>query len=479
LSFNLDQSHDAFQEMRPRVSARLVAASTMLELSGLALQEAIVRELEENPALEADETSTCEVCGTPLQGSICPTCLRLQRQDLPGDGPDSWEPDLDTTSAQRNEDDDFDPLSTAAGRETLQERLIADLGSIVPREDKPICEHLVGNLDERGYLACSVEEIADTLMVDLARVEAVLAALQTLEPVGVGARDLRECLLIQIDHLALRGIHHPLVRPIVEEHMSILASRKLERIARVMRVPIEEVEAAARFIREHLNPFPAQGHAGAEAIAEARATYTWPDVVIVQVEDAFVVEVIEARRLELRVASAYQQLARAGQELGEPEKEHVKQFVTRAKLFVQNVAQRRQTIKKITESIVKAQVEFLKNGIRHLKPLTRSQIAIAAGVDESTVSRATNGKNVLLPNGQVVSFDTFFTPALSIHDVIKEILSQESRPMTDGEIAKELGRRDIHVARRTVAKYRAQIGVLPSILRPDPSRSNSAAAHAA
>src|SRR5262249_39069378 len=183
------------------------------------------------------------------------------------------------------EDDEFDPLSTAAGRETLQERLLADLGSILPREDKPIATQLVGNLDERGYLACSAEEAADTLMVDLARVGRVLGALQTLEPVGVGARDLRECLLIQIDHLALRGIHPPLVRPIVDEHLGILASRKLERIARVMRVPIEEVETAARFIREHLNPFPAQGHAGSEAIAEARATYTWPDVVIVQVEE--------------------------------------------------------------------------------------------------------------------------------------------------------------------------------------------------
>ena len=142
--------------------------------------------------------------------------------------------------------------------------------------------------------------------------------------------------------------------------------------------------------------------------------------------------------------------------------------MTRAKLFIQNIAQRRQTIKKITEAIVKAQTDFLRNGIRHLKPLTRSQIATAAGVDESTVSRATNGKNVLLPAGQVVSFDTFFTPALSIHDVMREILANENRPMTDGEIAKELAKRDIHIARRTVAKYRAQIGILPSILRPDP-----------
>src|SRR6266498_2284756 len=131
--------------MRPRVSARLVAASTMLELSGLALQEAITRELDENPALAAEEISTCEVCGTPLQGSICPTCLRLQRADLPGDGTESSRDEEYGALASR-EDDDFDPLTTVAGRETLAERLMNELGAILPRADRRIAEGLVGNL---------------------------------------------------------------------------------------------------------------------------------------------------------------------------------------------------------------------------------------------------------------------------------------------------------------------------------------------
>ena len=474
MSYSLDQSADVFQDMRPRVSARLVAASTMLELSALALQQAISQELNENPALEADEITTCDVCGTPLQGSICPTCLRLQRQELPSDFSELRDDDLQHLSG-KNGEEEFDPMIAVAGRETLAERLVNELGAILPREDRPIAEQLVGNLDERGYLACSLEEIADTLGVDLARVQAVLSALQTLEPVGVGARDLRECLLIQIEHLALRGIKNDIVKQIVEDHWALLSTRKLDRIAKALRVRPEAVEESARFIRQHLNPFPAQGHAGPEAVVEARANYTWPDVVIIQVDDAFVVEVIEAQRLELRVASVYQEATKATQTMGGDDKEHVRQYVTRAKLFIQNIAQRRQTIKKITEAIVKAQLDFLRHGVRQLKPLTRSQIALAAGVDESTVSRATNGKNVLLPSGQVVSFDTFFTPALSVHDVMKEILANENRPMTDGEIARELEKRGIHIARRTVAKYRAQIGILPSILRPDPAVAHVAA----
>lgn len=471
MSYSLDQSADFQHDMRQRVSARLVAASTMLELSTLALQQAISQELAENPALEAEEILTCEVCGTPLQGSICPTCLRLQRSELPGDGAVGHDEDAASLGSRSEGDHDFDPLLTVAGRETLTQRLLNDLGTMLPRTERPIAEQLVGNLDERGYLACSIEEVADNCGVELGRAEAVLSALQSLEPVGVGARDLRECLMIQVDHLAARGISHPLVKPLVADHLSALAARKLERIAKLLRAPLAQVEAAARFVRTHLNPFPAQGHAGPEAIAEARANYTWPDVVIVEVDGRYMVEVIEAERLELRVAAFYQQLARQAGELGEAEKEHVRTYVTRAKLFVQNIAQRRQTIKKITEAIVKAQTEFLRHGIRHLKPLTRSQIASAAGVDESTVSRATNGKNVLLTNGQVVSFDTFFTPALSVHDVMREILANENRPMTDGEIGRELATRGINIARRTVAKYRAQIGVLPSILRPDNATS--------
>ena len=133
--------------------------------------------------------------------------------------------------------------------------------------------------------------------------------------------------------------------------------------------------------------------------------------------------------------------------------------------FIQNVAQRRQTIKKITEAIVRAQPEFLRQGVRALKPLTRSQIAEAISLDESTVSRATNGKHVLLPSGEVISFDTFFSPQLAIHAVIQEILAAEKRAMTDAEIMRALQARGIQIARRTVAKYRGQIGVLPSVLR--------------
>lgn len=267
-TLSLDHDIDFHQEQRQKVSARLVAASSMLELTGLALQQAIERELAENPALEADEIAACDVCGTPLHGSICPTCLRLQRADLPEDD-SSWNKDDILHNAEA---DEFDPVLASAGYETLAERLTSALCSILPRTDRKIAEYLVGSLDERGFLSCTTEEIADSLNVELVRVDAALLALQSLEPVGVGARDLRECMLIQIEHLEGQGIADPLVRRIVEEHWSDLANRKIERIARGLRVAPEQVVEALRFVRDHLNPFPAQGHAGPEAAVEARAS---------------------------------------------------------------------------------------------------------------------------------------------------------------------------------------------------------------
>jgi RNA polymerase sigma-54 factor len=454
----------ADQEMRQRVSAHLVAASTMLGLTGLALHQAIVQELAENPAFEAEEVAACEACGAPLQGSICPTCLRGQKSE--GLGPDDgWDQRADALAG--GADDDFDPLSLAADRETLAERLLRDLGAILPRADRAIAAQLVWNLDRRGYLDLSLEEVADGQGVELARVEVVLAALQSLEPVGVGARDLRECLLIQVDHLASQDISCPLVREIVADHLAELGGRRLERIARALRARVEAVAEAAAFIRARLNPFPAQGHAGSEAIAEARAVYVMPDVAILAVDGRFEVEVIEARRFEMRVAGAYAELAQGRAGLGAEEQAHVRQYTSRAKLFIQNIAQRRATMRKVTAAIAMAQAEFLRDGVSALKPLTRSQIAQEVGLDESTVSRATNGKHVMLPSGQVVGFDTFFTPALAVHAAIRDILGAEGPAQTDGALGRALAARGIHIARRTVAKYRGQMGVLSSVLRPD------------
>lgn len=147
------------------------------------------------------------------------------------------------------------------------------------------------------------------------------------------------------------------------------------------------------------------------------------------------------------------------------EKKHVQQYVGRAKLFIANINQRRQTLFNITRSLVEQQKDFLDKGVRHLRPLSRAAVAQELGVHESTVSRATASKYVMLPNGEVIPYAHFFTPSLSVKDIMKEVIEKEGKPLTDSQIVDKLKERGIHIARRTVAKYRMQLSILPSSLR--------------
>jgi RNA polymerase sigma-54 factor len=460
-----------------RVSPRLVAASYILELSSMELQQAIAQELEENPAIELVEQAACQVCGGPLHGSICPSCLSLQKG--PAAGEDEYG-DVDDYSHDRSLaaplDDDFDPMTQVASQMTLEERLLNDLRATIPREDYRIAQYLVGSLNDNGYLQTSIEEVAYELSVDKGRVEAVLAALQTLDPVGIGARNLRECLLIQLDFLEEQGSEvPPLARSIVEDHLTALAEHKYSRIAHALGTTTEQVSEVGRFIRERLNPFPARGGSAPEpGDVDARASRVIPDVIINRFErnngdEVYEVDVVESKRFFLRVAPVYHRLAaeldREPQRYSDDDRRHVRQYVSRAKLFIANINQRRQTMQKITEHIVEVQRDFLRCGIRQLKPLTRAAVATQLGMHESTVSRATAGKYVMLPNRKVIPFSDFFTASLSVMDVIKELIANEDVPKTDQEIADELGRRGIPLARRTVAKYREQLNILPSSLR--------------
>lgn len=509
----MDLSQDIAAQMGMRVSPRLVAASYILELSSMELQQAIQAEIADNPALELLERPTCQVCGGNLQGSICPNCLSQQKgtetgPETPYDGADEYAHERSLASPA---DDDFDPMTQVASQQSLAERLVNDLQAMISRDDLPIGEYLVGNLNDNGYLACTVEEAAYELGLSVERVERVLKALQSLEPIGIAARNLRECLLIQLDYLLDEGIQPPPgTREIIERHLSELAEHKFNRIATALGIPLDAVNVAALFIRQQLNPFPARGDSPPEpGTSEGKSTYLLPDVIINIREgirsgqtgpafngstaalaaatdgraadlgydplsgvidgNEFEVDVVESKRFFLRITPLYSRLAseldREPGRYSDDEKRHIKEYVSRAKLFIANINQRRQTLQKITEYIVDAQQDFLRQGIRRLRPLTRATVAAQLGIHESTVSRATANKYVMLPNRKVIPFADFFTASLSVMDVIKELIANESTPMTDQEIANELAKRQIPIARRTVAKYREQLNILPSSLR--------------
>lgn len=476
----MDISFDLNMEQSARVSPTLIAVNHILALSSQDLQNLIRLEAEENPALEITEHHTCALCGDVLRNGICLQCAR--RGD-PSDGSHDVRDEFgfdqlgykddypDGSYSSLTDDDDFDPVSLVAAEPTMRERLMLDLRSALPDEDFDIADYILGSLDDGGFLSADLKDIALQMDVPLERLERVLAILQRTGPPGIGARTPRECLLLQLEHMKSEwGQEPPLAREILDRYFVELGEHKYSLIAHKLGVTVEQVEVARDFIRVNLTPYPVTWD---DEVAiwgrPSKAQYVAPDVIIKIVDGELEVEVVESRRFFMRLSPLYGQMAtdlrNKTASLSDDDKRHIQQYVSRTKLFISNIRQRRETLSKIANALLERQEDFLRQGVRHLKPLTRAQVAEVTGLHESTVSRATAGKYVMLPNRQVVPFANFFTASLSIKDVIKEIVEQEGKPMADREIVSRLRDKGIRIARRTVAKYRSQLGILPSTLR--------------
>jgi RNA polymerase sigma-54 factor len=475
MSSAMEMNQEVQPVLRTSVSPRLIAANHILEMSSQELQETIAQEIDENPALDMVDLVICPTCGQPIDGEVCTRCTRKQEE------PPSTEQTVDPTEQYLenlawntptiSRDNDFDPLTLVAAQVSLEEKLTGELGAMIPEEDMAIGEYLIGSLDRDGYLRCSTYEVCHKFDVAPEKVEEIIKQLQSLEPPGIGARDIRECMILQLEYLATQGEVHPLAIMLVSDYLEDLGKHKFNRIAQELGVDVKDVEEGWEFIKAKLNPHPAQGSDGIPTRTGPRPVqgYVMPDVIIAEKDGDFEVEVVESRRFALSVNGMYQQLLAqvhsSGQSYSDEDREHIQHYVSRAKMFISNINQRRQTMQKITGYLVEYQGEFLRHGIRHLRPLTRAMLAEQTGIHESTVSRATASKYVMLPNGEVIPFSNFFTASLSVKDVIKDMVTREKRPLTDQEIAERLRRQGYSVARRTVAKYRDQLDILPSSLR--------------
>ncbi|MGQ9681989.1 MAG: RNA polymerase factor sigma-54 [Anaerolineae bacterium] len=458
-STSQQQSHD--MEMRP--SPGLITFARLLTLPSWELEQTIQEELQGNPALELTEPELCTVCGSPLVDGICYECLRRDSEVL----------DREERVRQQEVDEDFDPLTLIAGQINLSEELLQEVGTQISEEDMPIARYLVGYLDDRGFLDCSTQLVAFTLNVSVERVDAVVKALQQAGPVGAAARDVKECLLLQLERLAQSGVVHPLAEPIIRNHFERLGQGQYHEIARTLGVTSKEVLEARDFIRQHLRPFPVPDLINPESwTSTSDIPYTAPDVIIherAEEPGTYHVDVLRSRRSYLAVNPMYQRMSREIRRgtlaASEKDREHIMEHLSRAQSFIAHLRERRETLLAVAEAVVARQTAFLRDGVRHLRPLTRAEIAEATGLHQSTVSRAVADKYVQLPNRKVIPFAAFFEPSRSVKDVLKEIVELEHGPMADAELAEELSRRGYTVARRTVAKYRKRMGILPSTMR--------------
>ncbi len=460
-----------------RVSAKLITSSNILHLSADELERAVSHEQIENPSLEVREQRICLFCGSRLYGQACSVCGHFAQTLLTiNEGPVNYEIPTDTSwnreqkfydfdnsaFAEIDREDEADPLASIPTGETLAEMLLRQLEALITPDDEPIAEQLVGNLNERGYLEISLEEIAQLLEVPLERIEYVLSQLHTLEPLGIGARNARECLLIQLRALSEQETPPPLAYTLIDVYLSKLARNSFAEIARALKVSEQEVREASLYIRKRLYPFPALIYQAEIYGAQLRseATYIRPDVIVRKGEEGFEVDLIEKKRYQFALHS--ETVGPGASEIHRAEfQRYMHHSGDRGRFFIDCIQRRWQTLKAVAELVVTYQQDFLERGVRYMRPLTRAEIAAELGLDEGTVSRAVANKYALLPNGRLIPMSDFFDGSLGIKDLLRELIATEEpkRRLSDEELARLMHVRGIPLARRTVTKYREEMGI--------------------
>src|SRR5947209_4868664 len=358
----------------------------------------------------------------------------------------------------------FDSIAT---QETLQQNLIGQLNqTALNAADRKAAELIIGNIDDNGFLQDTPEEMTLNTGIPKEDFERMLALVQSFYPPGVGARDLRECLRIQLERV---GKQNSLEYKIISEHMEDLGKRRFPEIARRMGMSVEKVQECANNIAR-LNPRPGQ------IFATAPPNYVLPDVTVEKTDGDYQVILNGEQIPHLRISNTYKDImAQDGN--GSEVKDYIRDKIRSGKFLIKSIHQRQQTISNIAHQIVKRQRDFFEHGSAHLKPMTMVQIADAVGVHETTVSRAISGKYMATPQG-VFEMKYFFTPGYetasgesmsntSVKEAILDLVKSEdgNSPLSDKEIVEILGQRGIPIARRTVAKYRTELNILPSNMR--------------
>jgi RNA polymerase sigma-54 factor len=459
------------------INAELIQAIKLLPMARLELAQVIRQELMDNEMLE--EVAPTEDGSTPTDEDDTPS--PAEAADTLTDGQELYDIDwqeyfpdegaraglpVEATEAR----DAYDPA--VCTRTTLSEHLLAELLlATTDAAERRVGAYLIGDLDDDGYWRGGLAEVMTATQTDQATVERVLALLQTFEPTGVGARDLRECLLLQI---RARGLEGSLVETLVQEYWPTLVTRGMgalpaiaKELAKSRRQPAEEVALALQLLKQ-LDPAP--GLTFASAPAEAIV----PDVIVMKVGQDYQVFLNDEGIPRLRISATYRRLLRDSQ-FSQPEVKHYLEGKLRTAVgFIRSIEQRRQTLHKVATSLVKFQRDFLDHGLAHLKPLVLKDVAEDISMHESTVSRVTTNKYLYTEQG-IFELKYFFhsglesyggetMSSLTVKDRLKRLVAAEepAKPLTDQQLVEALAVENVKIARRTVAKYRRELKIPPA-----------------
>ncbi|MBL9037938.1 MAG: RNA polymerase factor sigma-54 [Archangium sp.] len=482
------------------MTPQLQQAIKLLQLSRMELIEQVREEMEQNPLLETPEETVEGDMADKAPGEASLEAGNLEQPadyeaPVPETAPEvkpeaapaeiDWDQYLNSyqfnepSTASNKGNVDLDDLPSFEANMVKKEDLVDHLQeqlqlSSLNDAERRIAEMILGNLNDDGYLTLDGVEgdplirLANETDVPMAVAEKMLRRIQHLEPKGCGSRDLQECLLMQA--CALKDAAAPLLGTLIKKHMKLLESKNLPAIARDLKISLDEVIAATKLL-PRLDPKPGRNFSGEDA------QYITPDVYVHKMGDAYTVVLNDDGLSKLRISDSYRQALRAGGMPPGQTKEFVQEKMRSAMWLIRSIHQRQRTIYKVTESIVKFQKDFLDKGIAFLKPLILRDVADDIGMHESTVSRVTTSKYVHTPQG-IFELKYFFNSSIArtggddiaseaVKNHIKQIVGAEDsrNPYSDQKIVELLKAQGIEIARRTVAKYREVLGVLPSSKR--------------
>lgn len=438
------------QSQKLTMTPELIQAIRILQFNTQELDSFVQEEILENPVLEFDKRR---------EDSLAALQEKLE-EDYSDPGFKQWQYSKD------KEEYSFEQFTSK--EETLEDYLLLQLTfSSLKDIDMKIGRFLVEAIDDNGYLTVSTDKVAKAFDVDVDRVDRVLDVIQTFEPSGVGARNLKECLLIQ---LAAKGLLEEAVEYIIMNHLEDLGDNKLNKVSKETGLSLGDVQMVCDLIRS-LEPKPGRSFSSGESIK-----YIIPDVIVERSNDSFVVASNESSIPHVKVSPYYQTLIRQHKEDEELSK-YLNDRLNSAFWLIKSIEQRKRTIYNVASAVVEHQKDFFEKGPKHLKTLTLKQVAESIGMHESTVSRSVNGKYMQTPMG-VFEIKYFFSSGItgqdgegvssnSIKTMIKEIISGEDpkKPYSDQDIVGMLSEKGIEISRRTVAKYREGMNILSSSKR--------------
>lgn len=439
------------QSQKLIMTPELKQAITVLTLPALELTNYIQEQLEENPVLELPE------------GMVEPDLPQRDESnlDLKELFADSSDLGIGTGVSREKKETVFEPV--AVQHSSLQDYLKFQLHIIklTPKESH-IGEYIIDNINNEGYLTVGISEIAEVIHADISQVNDILSVIKTFDPTGVGASNLSECLKLQLDPSDER---YDLLRAMVERHLDDIANNKLALVAKELKITIKETQELVTAIKT-LDPKP-----GLQYSQENSVEYILPDVVIERVGSEYVVLVNDTSVPRLNINSYYHNLVRNDLRVDDSVRKFVEGKLNSALWLIKSIEQRRFTLYKVASVVVEYQKEFLDKGIAHLVPLTLKEVAEKVGVHESTVSRAISNKYVQTPRG-TFSWKFFFANGIVnsegdaasanwIKKLIQDNIAEEdtSQPFSDQKLTDMLQEKGINISRRTVAKYREELGI--------------------